>query len=116
MGSLTQTFGRRSLPCEDCWDGYCTMNCGPKVSKDMSLSDLPFYQKPQTDDLMPQILREARADREEIKRLVRVAKAAEAMMAKAYGVAGGILCIPPCYEQSEFADAMADLRISNEKT
>jgi hypothetical protein len=82
----------------------------------MALSDIPFYQKPQTDDLMPQVLREARADREEIKRLKRVAKAAEAMLAKAYGVAGGVLCIPPCYEQSEFADAMADLRISKEKT
>lgn len=58
---------------------------------------------------------DARADREEIKRLERVAKAAEAMLAKSYGVAGGVLCIPPCYEQSEFADAMADLRISNEK-
>ena len=35
----------------------------------MALSDLPFYDKPNTEDLVPQILREARDDRDEIKRL-----------------------------------------------
>jgi hypothetical protein len=24
-------FGRRTDPCGDCSDGYCTMNCGPRI-------------------------------------------------------------------------------------
>lgn len=24
-------FGKRSEPCDDCANGYCTMNCGPRV-------------------------------------------------------------------------------------
>lgn len=24
-------FGKRSKPCDDCVDGYCTMNCGPAI-------------------------------------------------------------------------------------
>jgi len=81
----------------------------------MALSDLPFYEKPQTDDLMPRILREAREDREEIKRLKRVAKAVESMLTTAYGVSGGVLCIPPGDEQNELIDAMAAFRIADEK-
>ena len=23
---------RKANPCADCWDGYCTMNCGPAVN------------------------------------------------------------------------------------
>lgn len=28
----TNFFGRRVIPCSDCVDGYCTMNCGPAVA------------------------------------------------------------------------------------
>jgi hypothetical protein len=24
-------FGKRKDPCGDCWNGHCTMNCGPAV-------------------------------------------------------------------------------------
>lgn len=24
-------FGKRKNPCGDCWDGHCTMNCGPTI-------------------------------------------------------------------------------------
>ncbi len=34
------TFGRRNHPCEDCMDGYCTMNCGPSANgSDMAALD-----------------------------------------------------------------------------
>jgi hypothetical protein len=28
-------FGKRKNPCGDCWDGRCTMNCGPAVMTDL---------------------------------------------------------------------------------
>jgi len=108
------TFGKRSPACVDCWDGYCTMNCGPKVERKMAISDVPFYQKPNTDDLLPQIMREAREDRDEIRRLTRVVEAVNSAMAKGYGVPGGVLCIPPCPEQAELVDALAAYRLAKE--
>ena len=32
-------FGKRSNPCSDCWDGYCTMNCGPCIPRAASSED-----------------------------------------------------------------------------
>ena len=66
LSVFTYFFGRRQRPCDDCCDGYCTMNCGPEAN--MTLSDLPFYQRPNTADLGPKMLCEAREDREEIRR------------------------------------------------
>lgn len=31
---FSYTFGKRANPCDDCWDGYCTMNCGPVIHAD----------------------------------------------------------------------------------
>jgi hypothetical protein len=28
---IVSFFGRRERPCGDCADGWCTMNCGPRV-------------------------------------------------------------------------------------
>jgi len=80
----------------------------------MAHSDLPFFQKPEIDDLMPDILREARHDRDEIRRLTDIVDVVEAMMLTAYGVAGGVLCVPPGPAQSAFVDAMAAYRLSRE--
>lgn len=39
-------FGNRSSPCGDCSNGYCTMNCGPRIEPDRSLICLPKLKKP----------------------------------------------------------------------
>lgn len=30
MNPSPLTFGEVKTPCGDCWDGHCTMNCGPR--------------------------------------------------------------------------------------
>lgn len=32
---LGYDFGKRKNPCGDCWDGHCTMNCGPAIMSDI---------------------------------------------------------------------------------
>jgi hypothetical protein len=39
------TFGKRAGPCDDCWDGHCTMNCGPRVSTDPHLAAAERLQR-----------------------------------------------------------------------
>lgn len=46
--------------------------------------------------------------------LRRIAVAAVALTDAAYGVAGGVLCVPPGSAQAEFTDAVAAYRLLHE--
>jgi len=37
-------FGPRANPCDDCVEGYCTMNCGPRIEVDRPANKDAFMQ------------------------------------------------------------------------
>jgi hypothetical protein len=63
-------FGRPEVPCSDCSDGYCTMNCSRPTKREVILSVQrgPILLKDATRDELINCINQLHRDMEDLRR------------------------------------------------